>query len=96
MSLLSEERKVVEKKDFSDINKEERERMTRVSDLVSGEEYPVLRKQLMNGAIRIVKLTNPEMLPNSDMEMACAMIMGSACNAIHYLLENDVLEWKEK
>ena len=95
MSKLVDEKKRIQGTDFSSIGEEERKRMTRIADLIGGNTEPALRSQVAQEAVRTVKMLNPKLTSFEEVEIGVAMIIASICNTIHYLLENDVLEYKK-
>ena len=96
MSTLNEEKEKVLSEDFSDISEDEKRRMIRISNLIAGEDYPMLKMQVLTEAMKAVEMISKGKLSSDDTRTGVALIMATVCNAIHFLLENDILEYVEK
>lgn len=70
----------------------ERDDLTKVSDLL--HKNPLLWSQLTREVRETITLLNSK-LDSGEFRVAMSMIIATTANAIHYLIDNNILQYKE-
>ena len=83
MSKLTEQSKISAKQDFSDMSKETKEELMRISDIVMTKETSA---KLIRNCMRTV-LTINEKLTDDEIRTACAMVTATVCDSIYDLIQ---------